>query len=117
MLGQQGLITEAGFKEQADSFKVMSDAARTAAAGEFSIADQTDQLARDTQKASETAATGHFIGGIMKGVAAFASIALAPETGGLSLGQAATLAVGDPTGQRRASQVASGPRRYWLAIS
>lgn len=85
VLGQQGLITEAGFQEQADSFSVMSKAARTAAAGEFSIADQTDQLAKDTETAAKTAAAGSFISSAIKGVAAIASIAAAPVTGGASL--------------------------------
>src|SRR6185369_6701768 len=85
VLGQQGLITEAGYKEQADSFKVMSDAARMAAAGEFSIADQTDQLAKDTEDASETSAFGKFVSGAFKAAAAVASVALAPATGGASL--------------------------------
>lgn len=95
VLGQQGLITEAGYQEQADSFSVMSGAARTAAAGEFSIADQTDQLAKDTQSASDTAGIGSFISGAIKGVGAIASIALAPVTGGASLavGAAAAAAV------------------------
>lgn len=76
VLGQQGLITEAGYKQQADSFKVMSSAARMAAAGENSIADQTDQLAKDTIDASETAATGDFISGAFKAVTSLATLFL-----------------------------------------
>jgi hypothetical protein len=78
VLGQQGLITEAGYQEQSDSYTLMSSAARTAAAGEFDIANKTEDL-------SKTMATGSFISGAIKGVAAIASIAAAPFTGGLSL--------------------------------
>ena len=85
VLGQQGLITEAGFQEQSESYNLMSSAARSAASQEFGIADQTDQLAKDTESAANTAAAGSFISGAIKGVAAVASIGLAPFTGGLSL--------------------------------
>jgi len=59
--------------------------ARTTAAGEEGIADQTDQLATETVQAGKDAATGDFIGGLVKGVAAVASVGLAPVTGGTSL--------------------------------
>lgn len=85
VLGQQGLITEAGYKEQQESYETMASTARTTAAGEDTIADQTDQLAQQTIAAGKQAATGDFISGALKGVAAVASIALAPATGGLSL--------------------------------
>jgi hypothetical protein len=98
VLGQQGLITEAGYQEQADSFAVMSSAARTAAAGEFGVADQTDQLAKDTQSASDTAAAGSFISGAIKGIGAIASIGLAPFTGGLSLAALPALGSLDASG-------------------
>lgn len=76
VLGQQGLITEAGFQEQADSYKVMSDAARSAAAQEFSIADQTDQLANDTKSAANVAGIGSFASSAIKGFASIAAFAL-----------------------------------------
>jgi hypothetical protein len=82
VLGQQGLITEAGYNEQAQSYANMSQAATAAG------------------NAENNAATFADVTGIIKGVAAVASIALAPETGGLSLaiGGAAASAVGDAKG-------------------
>jgi hypothetical protein len=105
VLGQQGLITEAGYDEQAKSYQLMASTARTTAAGEQDIANktdviagqqdqianQTDQLAAQTVQAGKDAATGDFISGAIKGVAAIASIALAPATGGLSLAATAGL--------------------------
>jgi hypothetical protein len=82
VLGEQGLITEAGYQEQAQSYTNMSTAAHMAA------------------DAENTAATGSTITGILKGVAAVASIGLAPFTGGASLagGAAAESAIGDASG-------------------
>lgn len=76
--GQQGLITEAGYEEQAQSYQTMSAAARATAAGE-------EDLAKETEAAAKTQATGDFISSAIKGVAAVASIGLAPFTGGASL--------------------------------
>jgi hypothetical protein len=73
---EQGLITEAGYDEQAQSFKNMQEAANNAA------------------NAEDNAATGSWITAGLKGVAAVASIFAAPLTGGLSL--AGLAAVGDP---------------------
>lgn len=106
VLAQQGVITEEGFDEQAKSFQTMSAAGRATAAGELDIANKTDtiatqqdaiaaqqdQLALDTQKAANQSATGSFISSAIKGVAAIASIALAPATGGLSLAGLSALA-------------------------
>jgi hypothetical protein len=74
-LSEQGLIQEQGYEEQASSYRNMAEAANSAA-------------------------TGSTIGGILKGVAGVAALALAPVTGGASLavGAAATSAMGDPTG-------------------
>ena len=80
VLGQQGLITEAGYQEQAQSYQTMATAATAAG------------------NAENQAATFADITGAIKGVAAVASIftglpltaAVAPITG------AATSAVGDP---------------------
>jgi len=55
--GQQGLITEAGYKEQAQSYTTMANAARLAA------------------NAEDEAATGSLITGGIKGVAAAVNIA------------------------------------------
>jgi hypothetical protein len=98
VMGEQGLITEASYDEQAQSYATMSAAATTAAGGEENIAtqtdqiaDQTDQLATATQNAANNTATGDFITSAIKGVAALASVALAPATGGLSLAATAGL--------------------------
>ena len=82
VLGQQGLITEAGYTEQAQSYQTMQQAAILAG------------------NAENNAATGSLITGGIKAIAGIASIALAPVTGGASLavGGAALSAVGDPTG-------------------
>jgi hypothetical protein len=109
VLAQQGVISEAGYEEQAKSFDTMSAAGRATAASEFGIADKTDiiagqqdeiaagqdQLAIDTQKAANQQAKGDFISSAIKGVAAVASLALAPATGGASLaiGSAAAAAM------------------------
>lgn len=99
VLAQQGTITEAGYNEQAQSFQTMSAAGRATAAAEMTDADKTDtiageqdqlanqqdQLATATQAAADKAATGDFITSAIKGVAAVASLALAPATGGASL--------------------------------
>jgi hypothetical protein len=58
VLGEQGLITEAGYKEQADSYRTMADAAGMAA------------------HAEDTAATGAYITAGIKGLAAVATLAL-----------------------------------------
>lgn len=65
--GEQGLITEASYKEQSASFQNMSAAARLAAGAE------------------DDAATFSMITGGLKAVAGIASIGLAPFTGGASL--------------------------------
>src|SRR5260221_2503692 len=65
--GEQGLITEAGYTEQAQSYQNMQKAALLAASAE------------------DKAATASTVTGIIKGVAAVASIGLAPFTGGASL--------------------------------
>jgi hypothetical protein len=81
-LAQQGLITEAGYKEQAQSYQTMQTAATQAG------------------DAENNAATFADITGAIKGIAGIASIALAPVTGGASLavGSAALSAVGDANG-------------------
>lgn len=96
VLQQQGLITEAGYTEQQQSYETMSAAGKATAASEMSDADKTDtiageqdalagqqdQLAVATQKVADQSATGDFISSAIKGVAAVASLALAPATGG-----------------------------------
>lgn len=77
-LGQQGLITEAGYEEQANSYGLMASTARTTAAGE-------EQIASEQESAGQTSMWGDIAGGLLKGAAAVASIVAAPATGGLSL--------------------------------
>jgi hypothetical protein len=82
VMGQQGLINEAGYKEQEQSYKTMQ------------------QAAMDAGNAENQASTFADITSSIKGIAGIASIALAPVTGGASLaaGGAALSAVGDPAG-------------------
>lgn len=105
VLSQQGVITEAGFDEQAKSYTTMATTGRSVAASEMDIAGKTDviageqdqiamgqrQLANETEEAGRRAATGDFVSAAIKGVAAVASIAAAPFTGGLSLAALPTL--------------------------
>lgn len=72
VLGQQGLINEAGYQEQQQSYELMASTARSTAAGEEHIADETDQLARDTKSASEISAAGDFASSAFKAAAAIA---------------------------------------------
>jgi hypothetical protein len=74
VLAQQGIITEAGYEEQAKSYDTMSSATKTAASGEMGIAAQTDQLAAQTVAAGKQAETGSFITAALKGVAAVATL-------------------------------------------
>jgi hypothetical protein len=85
-LGQQGLITEAGYQEQAQSYTTMATAARTAAAGETQIAAETDQLAQETKDAAKTSAFGDFAGALIKGAATVATLAVAPELAPVTMG-------------------------------
>jgi len=88
VIGMQGAITEAGYKEQASSFDTMAAAGRATAASEIDIAGKTDliagqqdQLANEQMNlANETKATGtlteigDFVGGALKGAAAIATL-------------------------------------------
>jgi hypothetical protein len=88
VLAEQGVITEAGYEEQAQSYDVMSAAAKATATGELdiatktrgiadqqqAIAGQTMQLAYATTEAGHQQAQGDFISAAMKGVAAVAQI-------------------------------------------
>lgn len=90
VLAQQGVITEAGFDEQAKSYTTLANTGRATAASELDIAGKTDviageqdtlaagqkQLAYATQQAGENAATGDFFSAAIKGISAVASIAL-----------------------------------------
>lgn len=90
VLANQGLITEAGFDEQAKSYTTLATTGRATAAAEMDMANQTDaiavqqqklaagqqQLAVQTQIAGQKAAEGDFLSSAIKGVAAVASIAM-----------------------------------------
>lgn len=79
VLGQQGLITEAGYKEQAQSYETMQAAATQAG------------------NAENQASTFADITGAIKGVAAIASLFTGGPAAAAAVGQAANSAVGDPT--------------------
>jgi hypothetical protein len=74
VLAQQGLITEAGYEEQQQSYETMSAAEKSAAAGEMNIAAQTGVLAQETVQAGQQAATGDYWSAAIKGVAAVANL-------------------------------------------
>lgn len=78
VLTQQGLITEAGYKEQADSYRTMQQAAGIAVQEDTLAAQEENITAQGYQSAASaanTAATGSFIGGAIKGIAGIASLA------------------------------------------
>lgn len=81
VMATQGLITEAGYREQGDSYRTMANAAGIAA------------------DAENEAAKGDMIGGIIKGVTAVAGLALAIPTGGASLAVSGVLEGGAALGQ------------------
>jgi hypothetical protein len=66
-LTQQGLMTEAGYEEQAQSFDTMPAAARQAATAEMGIASETEA-------AGNTARTGSYITAALRGAAAIATL-------------------------------------------
>jgi hypothetical protein len=66
--GQQGLITEAGYEEQQQSYQTMSAAARSTAAGLENIADETRSAGTMTE-------IGDFASSAIKGAAAIATFA------------------------------------------
>lgn len=81
VLKTQGLITEAGYNEQAASYKLMAGAAQTAATGEQqisgqeqTIATEQQQLASETQQSGLTGLIGGVAGGLLKGAAAIATL-------------------------------------------
>lgn len=74
VLGQQGLITEAGYQEQAQSYTTMASAARTAAAGEQQMANETDSLASDARTAGDIAGAGKFVSGALKAIPLAAAV-------------------------------------------
>jgi hypothetical protein len=102
VLEKQAAISVAGYEEQAQSYDVMSATAKMAATGEKSIADATDAIATEqealgtrtaalgvttaeqqtglaqaTVSAGNQAATGDFVGALLKGAAAIAPLAIA----------------------------------------
>jgi hypothetical protein len=75
VVNQQGLITEAGYTEQAQSYDTLSAAAKNAAAEENSIADSTDEIANQTKNAGLIAGIGDFASSAIKGAASIAAFA------------------------------------------
>ncbi len=67
-LGQQGLITEAGYEEQAQSYDLMATTAKNAAA-------QEQQMADETKSNSIFSSVGDFAGALLKGAATVATLA------------------------------------------
>lgn len=97
VLNQQGLITEAGYQEQADSYRTMQSAAGIAVQSDTLAAQGEDisaQSYNDAAAADEKAASGKDISAIISGVAGIASLALAIPTGGASLAVGAGVAAG-----------------------
>jgi hypothetical protein len=89
VLTQQGQITEAGFEEQASSFRSLQTVAGLASQEDLLAAQGEDIAAQSyTQAAAadKTAAQGKDISAIISGIAGVAQIALAIPTGGASLG-------------------------------
>lgn len=78
VLLQQGVITEEGYREQAEVYGNMVEASKVAVEGSR-IASQQHKLAAE---AEDNAAIGHYIGGAIKGVTAVASLFAG---GGLSM--------------------------------
>ncbi len=88
VIGMQGAINEAGYREQAQSFKTMADVGRMTAASEQDIAGKTDVIAGQQQdianqqvalgaaekEAQDQKAIGDFVGGALKGASALASL-------------------------------------------
>jgi hypothetical protein len=101
VLQQQGLITEAGYTEQATSYGYMQKAANVAAQAEDVAAtgeQATAQADLDAAKAYQEAGQGDFISSLIKGVAGVASLALAIPTGRASLAIPAALEAGGIAG-------------------
>ena len=95
VIQKQGLITEAGYTEQAASYSLMQQAAGVAAQAENVAATGEQAAARgylDTAQAYNEAGTGDFWSAAIKGVAGIAEIGLAPFTGGASLAVGAAAA-------------------------
>jgi|SRR6185312_1198168 len=88
VLAQQGVITEAGYEQQAQSYTTLANAGRATAAAEMDMASKTDtiateqdalavqqqQLANQTQDVGNKEADMDFFSGAIKGVSAIASI-------------------------------------------
>ena len=74
VLAKQGLITEAGYEEQRQSYNIMSNAAKMAAAAEYAIANQTSALATQTQQAGKKTGMMDFIAAGVKGAAAIGTL-------------------------------------------
>jgi hypothetical protein len=86
VLGQQGLITEAGYEQQAQSYRTMQQASGLASQEDILAAQGEQQTAAGYEAAAQadrTAAKGSDIAGILSAVAGVASLFAIP-TGGAS---------------------------------
>jgi hypothetical protein len=97
VIKQQGMITEAGYQQQGDSYRNMSAAARFAVQGDLLAAEGMDEAAAGARSSSEShgiASWLNFGSAALSAVSGIASVGLAPFTGGasLALGAAATAA-------------------------
>lgn len=74
LLGQQGLITEAGYREQSESFNSMAGYARFAAGEETKMAGEMDEIASRTDKLAKTTETQGYISAGIKAASAVATL-------------------------------------------
>lgn len=82
VLARQGLIQEAGYEEQAQSYQLLSSTAKSTAAGETNIAGEEEGIAKEqlslanqAKSAGTIASIGDFAGSLIKGAAAVATFA------------------------------------------
>jgi hypothetical protein len=76
VIGQQGLITEAGFDEQSKAYSNLAGYARYSAGVENDIAGRQDELANKQDALGSFAQTAGMVTGALKGIAGIASIAM-----------------------------------------
>jgi hypothetical protein len=95
VLQQQGLITEAGYEEQATSYNLMQQAANVTQQADIVSAQGEQQAAAEYQTEAGLigeSATGDYISAAPAGITGIAEIGLAPFTGGASVAVGAAVA-------------------------
>jgi hypothetical protein len=95
VLQQQGLITEAGYTEQAASYNLMQSAANVTQQADIVSAQGEEQAASEYQTEAGLigeSATGDYISAALAGITGVAEIGLAPFTGGASVAVGAAVA-------------------------